>query len=193
MDIQPDFLPTTNSGEIAFEVEKEPSVPGRVEVSGHIIYNNVGVALTRKKHQLKATSKQLWFLQRIVGTNTGVSIPLGWPEGMIFPSTFYKTTRDGSVMGAIPAPLLSTNIGKYGFASIPEHARSRLTSCLSSTSTDPCYIAMTYDTLVNLATNHNHTGTVYFCIHCVQNKAFFRERWRWSAALYHPGAVIAAF
>ena len=52
---------------------------------------------------------------------------------------------------------------------------------------------ITIAAIINGTIKYNHTGTVYFCIHCVQNKAFFRERWRWSAALYHPGAVIAAF
>ena len=52
---------------------------------------------------------------------------------------------------------------------------------------------ITIAAIINGTIKYNHTGTVYFCICCVKNKAFFRERWRWSAALYHPGAVIAAF
>ena len=65
--------------------------------------------------------------------------------------------NDGAISGAIPSPLMTESIGHLGFESLPKHIRSRLTSGAFTTGTDPRYISFSYDTMTNLAVNHeNH-------------------------------------
>ena len=152
-------IPTTNAGEFAFEIEED--VPtDRVYVSGHVILNQNGTVLTRKKHQIKGSSIHKFFLQKICATNIGSSIPLLYPESMLFPSIFYHMSDDGAMSGAIPSYLLTEHINKYGFQSLPQHIRSRLSSCSFSTGTDPRYISFSYDTMTNLSVNHNDARIV---------------------------------
>ena len=100
-------------------------------------------------------------LQRICATSIGKSVPLITPEAMLFPSKFYKAVeKDGIVCGAIPTPLLSEKTKQFGFQTIPQHVRSRLTTSSSSTSTDPRYIAFCYDKLTNLCINHQDTRII---------------------------------
>ena len=91
--------------------------------------NQCGTLLTRSKHQIKGSSKHNWFLQKIHSTSVGNSLPLLYPENMIFISSFFMSAgSDQAGLGAIPAPLLTQSITTHGFSSIPQHVRSRL-SC----------------------------------------------------------------
>ena len=65
-----------------------------------------------------------------------------------------------SICGAIPSSLLTDQIRRLGFQSLPQHVRSRLTLPFCNTSTDPRIIAFYYDMLTNLSCNHSHTGSV---------------------------------
>jgi hypothetical protein len=66
------------------------------------------------------------------------------------------------ILGAIPSPLLTDNVTKFGFQPLPMHIRSRLTSSSSSTSTDPRYIAFCFDMLSNLSAIHLDTRVAMF-------------------------------
>ena len=84
-----------------------------------------------------------------------------YPEGILFPSIRWKMAADNcSIVGAIPAPLLTKSVKGFGFAPIQEHIRSRLTSTISATSTDSRYCAHCYDILTNLAANHEDTRLI---------------------------------
>ena len=72
----------------------------------------------------------------------------------------YHITKDGAISGAIPSPLLTEFIDKFGFQTLPQHIRSRLTSCAFATGTDPMYISFSYDTMTNLSVNHEDTRIV---------------------------------
>ena len=154
----PTIIPTTDSGEIANEIEETTIYGGtqdKLTISGHVILNQCGSLLTRKKHELKGSSKHKFFLQKIVATSAGSSVPLMYPEGILFPSIHWKMADDGcSIIGCIPAPLLSDTIQHTGFASIHSHVKCRLTNSSSSTSTNTNYIAHTYDMLTNITANH---------------------------------------
>ena len=146
-------IPTTDTGEFLFEIEEE--IPSdRVHVSGHVILNQNGSVLTRKKCQIKGSSIHKFFLQKICATNIGASIPILYSKSMIFPSIFYHMTNDGAISGIIPSPLMTECINQLGFESLSKHIRSGLTSCSFTTSTDPRYISFAYDTMTNLAVNH---------------------------------------
>ena len=82
-----------------------------------------------------------------------------YPEGMLFPSIFWRM-YEGSIVGAIPATLLNENASKYGFANIAQHTRCRLTSSGYQTSTNASYITWCYDAVCNEATNHSDTRMV---------------------------------
>ena len=159
-----DHLPSTYAGNLAFEIEettKYGGTQGNIVISGHVLLNQCGTLLTRKKHQIKGSSRHNYFLQRICATTIGESIPLMYPEGILFPSIHWKMSSDNcSIVGAIPALLLNESVKTFGFASIQEHIRSRLTSSTSATSTDSRYCAHCYDMLTNLAANHEDTRLI---------------------------------
>jgi hypothetical protein len=123
----PDTIPTTDTGEMAQKII-EHDVLNQNRVSGHVILNQCGSLLSRRNHDIRGSSKHKFFLQKIHATSDGESIPLLYPESMIFPSIFPFCDPDGiPSLGCIPAPLLSSNIQKYGFESIPQHTRTRIT------------------------------------------------------------------
>ena len=78
---------------------------------------------------------------------------------MLFPSIFWSM-KEKSLVGAIPASLLNDNTARHGFASLPQHVRSRLTASSYQTSTNNRYTAWSYDILTNLATNNHDTRMV---------------------------------
>ena len=135
-----DMYQSSNAGEYILDTTEDNQNKGTfndVTISGHTILNQCGSLLSRKKHEVKGSLKQKFFLQKICSTSIGASIPLLYPEAMLFPSIFWKSADDNcSIIGAIPSSLLSSSISSHGFASIPSHIRSRLTSPTSSTSTD---------------------------------------------------------
>ena len=122
-----DTIPTTDTGEKAQTII-EANALNQNRVSGHVILNQCGSLLSRCNHDIKGSSKHKFFLQKIHATSDGESIPLLYPESMLFPSIFPFCDPDGiPSLGCIPAPLLSSTIQKYGFESIPQHTRTRLT------------------------------------------------------------------
>jgi hypothetical protein len=154
-------IPTTDAGDLPFEIQEENDIAQTrgMSISGHVILNFVGTLLTRQRHQFKTSSIHKYFLQRLVATTIGDSISLLYPEGMLFPCIFWLM-KEGSLVGAIPATLLSENTNQFGFASIPQHIRARLTSAGYQTSTNDRYISWCYDSMTNLATNKHDTRMV---------------------------------
>ena len=130
------YIPTTDAGDQPFQIEKNDDMQQTrgVNISGHVMLNFVGTVLTRERHLLKPSSIHKYFLQRIVATSIGKSVSLLYPEGVLFPSIFWRM-QAGSIVGAIPATLLTENTGRYGFASLSQHTRSRF--CLLYTSPSP--------------------------------------------------------
>ena len=157
-------IPTTNSGEVAHCVEETTiygGSQGKLTISGHVLLNQCGSLLTRQKHELKGSSKHHFFLQRIVATSEGSSIPLMYPEGILFPSIHWKFANDNCfILGCIPAPFLSESIESQGFASIRSHIKCRVTNVSSSTRTNTNYISHCYDMLNNIAANREDTRVI---------------------------------
>ncbi len=67
-----------------------------------------------------------------------------YPEGILFPCIFY-IMHNRSIIGAIPSALLSESIGTFGFASLPDHIRTRLTASGFQTSANSRYISFLYE------------------------------------------------
>eukprot|EP00957_Ditylum_brightwellii_P212251 15367136-Ditylum_brightwellii.AAC.3 len=151
-----DPITTTNAGEIAYEVEAETETKG-MTINSHVLLNPCDSCLSRKHHKIKGSSKHKYFLQQICEVTLGKSIPLLYPEAMMFTPIFWKMTNDYSILGAIPSSFLMENIGYFGFASIPQHICSHLKPQSSSCSTNLNHISFCYGTLTNLSVNHSNT------------------------------------
>ena len=159
IDFEDNFIPTTNAGEIPLEVEEK--VKYGFKFTGCNILNNVGSLLTRSSYDIKKSRYVNHFMQKICSSTNCESIPLIYPEGMLFPSIHWKSSTDNcSILGAIPSSLLNEKAKSYGFASIQEHIRTRLTCPSSATSTDPRYITHCYDVMSNLAASQSDTRLI---------------------------------
>ena len=55
---------------------------------------------------MSGTKTQKSFLQKIIATTPGTSVPLLYPEGMLFTDIFYSDEKDGSTAGAMPVCML---------------------------------------------------------------------------------------
>ena len=121
-------IPTTNAAEKALLI-KEAQATNTNRISGHVILNQCGSLLNRTNHNIQGSSKHKFFLQKIHSTSDGESIPLLYPESMLFPSIFpFSDPENIASVGCIPAPLLSKSMETKGFESIPQHIRTRLTT-----------------------------------------------------------------
>ncbi len=132
-------------------------------VGCHVILNNCGMLLARRGHKLKGSKIQQRFLQCIVARNVSKSVPLLYPEALLFPSIFWKQNDvDLAPLGAIPCCLLAhdSTLNNNGFASLINHFRSRITNSDLLTSTDPRYISFCFDQFLNLQTRHTHTRLI---------------------------------
>ena len=158
-NIEYDELPTTTAGDVAFTVHEER--PKGQYVSGHVIMNQCGSLLNRNEKQISGYRSQKQFIQRIASTCPGKSLPLLYPEGMMFPSIFWKMVLNcGAILGAIPSGILAQHVPYNGFASMKEHVRNRLTLSGSGTSTNPRYISLMYDVLSNLTLNREDSRII---------------------------------
>ena len=130
-------------------------------MSGHVLLNQCCSLLTRSNHRICGYNKQRNFLQRISTTTPGDSIPLLYPEGMLFPSISYRMVpNDGSIAGSIPSALLNGQQNLYGFALIYDHIQSRLASPSYATSTNLSYVSFCYNIPTNLTLNHQDARLV---------------------------------
>ena len=151
-------FPTALSGDKDFLVEED--IPKGQYVSGHVIMNQCGSLLNRNDRDIIGYHSQKYFLQRITSVTDGATLPLVYPEGMLFPSIFWSMVpKNGSLFGAIPLGFLVNSCCR-GFASMKSHVRCRLTLPGSSTSTNPSYISFMYDILVNLTLNREDSRII---------------------------------
>ena len=157
-NVTPEFFPTTISGDQAYLVEEDSNKGDYV--SGHVIMNQCGSLLNHNDREIIGFSSQKYFLQRIASITDGNSLPLLYPEAMLFPSIFWSMVPNcGSILGAIPSGLFVQS-NCHGFANMKSHVRSRLCLPSSSTSTNPSYISFMYDILVNLTLNREDSRII---------------------------------
>ena len=148
----------TGNIESPLEIKGDP-----VSLPGCVVLNNVGSLLARKRSKGKPSLNFRHFMERIVATTPGKSVPLVFPEGMLFPSLFWKDDdTEGSILGAMPCGALahSNTLGKFGIADLTTQIRSRMTNPALGTSTDPRYLCYAFDTVVNLGCRHEDTRVV---------------------------------
>ena len=144
------IIPTTDASKVACRVETNKERTTRFGL--HVLLNEHGSLLVRRYSHLKPSRAAKGFLEQIVATSDGTSIPLLYPEAMLFPSIFWKQGHDGSCDGAIPVGLWTdaSTANTLGFASIEDHMRCRLKNSSLLCSTDPCYIYFAFDLVNNV-------------------------------------------
>ena len=101
-------------------------------------------------------------LQKLVSSSS-TTIPLLYPEGMLFPSIFFSSARDGySLIGAIPSAILGQqgHVTQNGFATLRDHARTRFTMYSSLSAVDWRYKTFMFDALANAALNNRDSRLV---------------------------------
>ena len=157
-------VPTTNAGESAYIFDEEIQYGGtfvNIKMYGHVLLNQRGTLLIQNRYQVRGISLNKFFLQRICVTIFGISIPLLYLEGVLFPSIYWKISFDGCfIVGCIPAPLLTESIISLGFVTIQSHFQSILTNPSSITSAYPQYCAHCYEMLTNISSNHEDTWLI---------------------------------
>ena len=128
-------IPTTNANLHAKKVTSEDR-NWLIRTNGHVLLNQTGKLLTRRNHNMNSNKTQKHFIQSIASTVPGNCIPLLYPEGMMFPSIFWKMLHDGTIVGAMPSSLMNQqHVNTRAFALHKDVYRSRLTSphCQSGT------------------------------------------------------------
>ena len=151
---------STDAGDIPNNVgDQNKTLP----VKGHILFNQVGNSLNRRRGGVTGTNAQKFWIQNLCSTSAGDSSPLLQPEASLFPRHYYASaSRDrSSVLGARPLFLMSSKTYPHGFASTLQHARIRMTDPSSSTSTDPKLMCTYYDELGNMSMNNVHSRDVF--------------------------------
>ena len=153
-----DGIPFTSNIEPPLEIKGDPA-----SLPGCVILNNVGSLLVRKRSKGKPSLNYRHFMERIVATTPGKSVPLVFPEAMLFPSLFWKDDGgEGSLLGAFPCGALAhaETLRRFGIADLTTQIRSRITNPALATSTDPRYLCYAFDALVNLGCRHEDTRVV---------------------------------
>ena len=128
-------IPTTNAILHAKKIMSEDK-NWLIRTNGHVLLNQTGKLLTRRHNNMNSNKIQKHFIQSIASTVPGNCIPLLYPEGMMFPSIFWKMLDDGTIVGAIPSSLMNQqHANTRAFAFHKDVYRSRLTSphCQSGT------------------------------------------------------------
>ena len=128
-------IPTTNIGRNAFEMTNPQGIPG------HVLLNNYGDSLVRTGHSLKANLSEQHMIESIVATSEDNCVSLLYSEAMCYPSIFYSATLEGSIIGALPLSMLTSNerLNKMGFASVENHMICRLANHSLACSRNPNY------------------------------------------------------
>ena len=87
---------------------------------------------------MERSQRQHNFLQKLIANRGNTTIPLVYPEAMAFPSIFWDSMFDGSVIGAIPTVLLvnAATLKRFGYVTLHNQFQTRLMDTSLLTSTD---------------------------------------------------------
>ena len=95
------------------------------------LLSGIGSLLVRREYRSRISRTQSEFLQNIIASQSGSTVPLVYPEAMLFPSSFpFDNGYDGSILGATPSAFLSQkkNRANHNIAAIEDHNRIFLKS-----------------------------------------------------------------
>ena len=155
-------FPTTDTGNEKGLIDIEGIQPS-ASIPSHCLLNNCGNLLCRKETKLHGTNAQKGFLQGIVARTRNRSVPLLYPEAMLFPSIFWKSDNlDCTIPGAIPCGLMTSSgyLSKLNIASLEDHAKNRVMSTSLLTSSDDRYLCYSFDSIINLSCRNKDTRVI---------------------------------
>ena len=104
-----------------------------------------------------APVKTQQFLQHINSISDKESVPILYPEAVLFPQHFWAKVNN-SIVGALPSIFYSEfgrNRIQNGFASLVDHLRVRIADFRSCTSKYPPYLSFIFDIYVNSLLKHS--------------------------------------
>lgn len=122
--------------EEAYNGDDRPSLHSRKDVipiydlhngiPAHFVWNK-GYGVMRRKFHMHPNAEAHAMMQHIATVTDNACVSLLYPEGQLFPRTFWKSI-DSSVFGAIPSFMLNCFFGDadHGIASLREHQAIRL-------------------------------------------------------------------
>ena len=131
-------------------------------IPGHVLLNRFGSLLIRQGSDLHGNVAQKHLQTQFACCIPGVSIPTLYLSGMLFPSVYWHSEKDGSISGCIPSCILAqeSTVRSNGFASLQDHVQTGITSvdCLSGS----CHRhkGFSHDALSNIALNGRHSQIV---------------------------------
>ena len=157
-----DFVITTNCGRVNKNINIASLAREGKLVGNHVLLNSSGSSLLRRDNKLRGSRAQRNFLQRLVASNENESVPLIYPEAMLFPNYFWCEQDDCSVVGAIPNACLKDNatLKSLGIASLLEMLRTRILDPTLDSHANAVYQFFAWDMLANLGLRGSNTEIV---------------------------------
>jgi hypothetical protein len=146
-------IPTTDTTLEPIFADIDPRNGSTNTMTNHALLNCYGSCLVRRNKKLSGTLAQRNFLQKQATINNGDSIPLAFPEGMLFTNVFPTMSADNSIIGALPASLLHGDeiLNQNGFCSLLHTLRTRLMNHALLSSADAKYHFWVFDVLANFS------------------------------------------
>ena len=149
-----DAIPRVNAADRELPLmDRHVPTNGKVRVPMHVLFNQVGRMCTRYNKTIRGTRAQQNFVQKLVSTIYGYSIPVLFFHAMLFPKHFWSNSRYDpiSTLGCAPISCFRKATHPDGFASTLEQARTYATHASSSTSTCDHFIMNLYSMQTNEA------------------------------------------
>lgn len=153
-----DDIPRVNGAE-----QEVPMLPrqqghtglGNISVPMHVLFNQAGRLCTRFNKAVKGSRVQQGFVQKLVSTIYGCSIPILYFHAMFFTKHFWCNSRfePSATLGCPPISCFRNEANPDGFASTLDQARMYSTSAVSSTSTDDHFLMHLYSMQANAASS----------------------------------------
>jgi hypothetical protein len=118
-------------------------------VSGHTMLNGAFGMMRRKRHG-RNYSKVNKILQNVMALSPSTSVPVVYPEAVLFPTIFWASVDD-SVIGALPSFLYSMHSTKKwkNIASLSDHLQVRLYDLDLLTAHRQDYFHFVFNTILN--------------------------------------------
>ena len=144
-------IPATNAGEPRIDVLPTDRTKELGRMPSYVLFNQCGFMGDRRNQRLSGTLAQRNFVQRLVASVDGESVPLLYLFGMLMPRHFYSAAQHhpSAILGAPPLCCYSSRTHSYGIASNLQHSRLQITNADSSASTDSHLAFLHYDVQCN--------------------------------------------
>lgn len=153
---QREAIPRVNGAEQEVSLlNRDKASDDKVRVPMHVLFNQVGRLCTRYNRTIRGTRVQQNFVQKLVSTILGISLPVLYFNAMLFPKHFWSNSIHDkiSTLGCAPISCFRKATHPDGFASTLEQARMLATHASSSTATDDHFVMHLYSMQANSASS----------------------------------------